>query len=411
MESPEARPVTDVPWLFGGQGFILLLGITAVSATLQVAPLVLLAGTLLIIGLLARAWAALAPKRLLFGRRFSPARAFCGETVDLETTLTNRKALPLPWVEIWQRIPLTLPAERQGQGSALEPDTVWLGQGGTLWGHRRARWHLHLECPRRGVYPLGNAVIRYGDPFGLQEHQVEMPDTCEVVVYPRVVPLQKLALSVRRPAVDRAGARSLVADPTRTLALREYQPGDPQRLIHWPTTARRGTLHVRIPEPAARLQVTLVLDLHGFVSTLPPYRDTLLELSLSALASVAIFLHREKAPVGLVVNTTPPSRVPSGSSIGHLEAILETLARVQPRPTQAIFPWILEYLPRGSTVFLASTDIAPGLGRTIQGMEEAGHEVIPLLACANDLFVRALLGNALRVTPHCDLAAVLEGRT
>ena len=46
-------------------------------------------------------------------------------------------------------------------------------------------------------------------------------------------------------------------------AVRPYVPGDAARLVHWPTSARRGTLVVREHEPPAALGVALVVDLNG----------------------------------------------------------------------------------------------------------------------------------------------------
>ncbi|WP_062662706.1 DUF58 domain-containing protein [Aeropyrum camini] len=47
------------------------------------------------------------------------------------------------------------------------------------------------------------------------------------------------------------------------LELREYQPGDDPRLIHWPSTARAGTLVVRETAMETRLNMTIVLDASG----------------------------------------------------------------------------------------------------------------------------------------------------
>ena len=46
-------------------------------------------------------------------------------------------------------------------------------------------------------------------------------------------------------------------------AVRPYVPGDPARLVHWPTSARRGELVVREYEPPPPQGVALVVDLRG----------------------------------------------------------------------------------------------------------------------------------------------------
>jgi uncharacterized protein (DUF58 family) len=199
--------------------------------------------------------------------------------------------------------------------------------------------------------------------------------------------------------------RSHVFDPTRTATVREYQPDDPQRLIHWASTARRGSLQVRVLEPATSLHVSLVLDVRGF--TFGPYRDELLELALSALASMAIFLQGQDAPVGLLANTPVPLLIPRGATVLHLQALLEGLARLTPSADLPLVPWLFEHLPPGDTVVLVTSDVAPNLEGTIARLRE--RSVSPLLVVATTSDARIKV-DALRILPGCDLAAVLEGR-
>jgi uncharacterized protein (DUF58 family) len=45
--------------------------------------------------------------------------------------------------------------------------------------------------------------------------------------------------------------------------VREYVPGDPARLVHWPTSARHGSLVVKeLDDPASR-RLAIVVDLRG----------------------------------------------------------------------------------------------------------------------------------------------------
>src|ERR1700724_1250337 len=105
MDSPEARALVSVPWLFGRQGLGLLLLVTVLAATFLATDIAFLAGTLLLVGLGARAWALLAFARGTYSRRTSLSRAFCGDDVFLESTLANPRPLPLPWVEVWAQLP------------------------------------------------------------------------------------------------------------------------------------------------------------------------------------------------------------------------------------------------------------------------------------------------------------------
>jgi hypothetical protein len=389
MDTPETRRPAEPPALFGGLGLVFLLGVTLVAARLSAPWVALLAGSLLLVGLTARLWARYCLVGLTYGRwgatqdpaapaapgtpatQAPPLRVFCGDTLVLETRLSNRKLLPLPWVEAWERLPRALDPGGEVAESFEARDHAWFCQGASLWPYQRARWQHHLACRHRGAFTLGPVRVRTGDPFGLSERDATVPAHLEVIVYPRVVSLRHLGLPLRQPALDLASRRSLVADPTRTAWVRDYQSGDPPRLIHWPATAHQGRLQVRVLEPATTLQVNLLLDPMAFDVVLSVYRDTLFELAVSALASIAVYLNQVGYPVGLATTTRPGAAIRPSANLAQLPAILERLARVQPeRPLPARLAGI------GATADSAKADngqaAALGTARLV-GMDAASN--------------------------------------
>jgi uncharacterized protein (DUF58 family) len=406
MDNPEARAPLAPPWLFGRRGIAILGLVTLLAATVATPDVAYLAACLFLAGLLARAWAAAAFERVTYARRPLTSRVFCGDELIVESSLVNAKPLPMPWVEVWEQLPLALAAEEQVERSLDDPRRGWLRRGLSIGPYRRVRWRRRFVCSRRGAYHLGDTWLRGGDPFGLFEdqRQVSLTDATEVVVYPHVVALRRLGLPLHHPSLDAASPRSPVADPTRTATVRDYRPDDPRRLIHWPTTARRGALQVRVLEPATSLRVSLVLDLRAFV--LGIYRDQLLELAISALASIAVYLHAQGQPTALLANARPPLVLAPGTSLDHLQHLLESLSRMETQAGPALLPWIMADLPRGSSVILASSDVAPDLQLTIGHLEASGCSVLPLLAGSRAAGRR---GRAIHLSPGCDLAATLEG--
>jgi uncharacterized protein (DUF58 family) len=409
MNSPEARALIGVPWLFTRQGLGLLLLVTLIAATFLATDVTFLAGALLLVGVSAQAWAALAFAHVGYSRRTSRSRAFCGDELVLESTVANSRPLPLPWVEVWEQLPDNLEPEGPKERSFVQPDRVWVSRGLALWPYQRLSWRRRLVCHRRGVFRLGEARLRTGDPFGFFERERSWDDHVELLVYPRVVPLRRLALPLRHPSLDVVSPSSPVADPTRTATVRDYRPDDARRMIHWPTTARRGSLQVRVLEPATSLHVSLLFDVRGF--TFGIYRNELLELTLSALASVAVFLQGQGAPVALLANTNPPLVVPPGASVPHLQSVLENMARLVPHPGPSLLPWALSEgdLPPGNTVVLATSDVSLDLERTLAQLEDAGFHVLLFLA-ENQTRTLRLRPGTVSITAGCDLAARLEGR-
>ena len=122
---------------------------------------------------------------------------------------------------------------------------------------------------------------------------------------------------------------------------------------------------------------------------------------------MAVYLHGEGAPVSLLANTQTPIVLQPGASVPHLQAMLESLARLVPVAGPALLPWAIGELSPGNTVLLATSDIATDLDRSVAELEHTGSKVLLLLATNQS---RRRPRGALTITPDCDLAARLEGR-
>ena len=150
-----------------------------------------------------------------------------------------------------------------------------------------------------------------------------------------------------------------------------------------------------------------MLEARSFDLALPLYRETLFELALSALASIAVYLQQAGCPVGLYTDATPPTWLPPSASQAQLQAILEALARVEPPLAARPLPWAEGQLPRGSTVVVAASDLALDLPARVELLTRAGHPVLLLQAGQRARAVGA--ARVVRLRPDADLAAALEG--
>lgn len=161
---------------------------------------------------------------------------------------------------------------------------------------------------KRGRRRVGPARMGVRDPFGLAERRHRDPGTREVVVYPA---LQRLSPS---PAAgpgeaSNGGARiRLLGTGEEFDTLRDYVSGDDVRLVHWPSTARRGTLTVRQHEHAWRSRVTVICDLR------PRGATGILERTVSAAASVVTHLVAHRHEVGLVLTGQATRPGPAGTT-------------------------------------------------------------------------------------------------
>lgn len=116
-----------------------------------------------------------------------------------------------------------------------------------------------LPTEHRAVIPVGPATTVRGDPLGLLRRTASWTEPVPLFVHPRTVPLGHLGAGLLR---DLEGQPTADLSPSDIAfhALREYEPGDDRRFIHWMTTARVGKLMVRQFTDTRRAHLALVLD-------------------------------------------------------------------------------------------------------------------------------------------------------
>ncbi len=151
---------------------------------------------------------------------------------------------------------------------------------------------------RRGRWPLGPALVHSSDPLGILWADTSVGPPELIPVWPAIVDLGATAGALMGHA-DRVvlGARSPSPDDA---SLREYREGDDLRRVHWPSSARTGTMQVRSDERAGRRPATVLLD--------TPLSADALEWSISAAASIAVSVLGSGHPVRLLGGTLTSER-------------------------------------------------------------------------------------------------------
>lgn len=173
-----------------------------------------------------------------------------------------------------------------------------------------------LPTRRRAIIPVGPATSVRGDPLGLLRRVRGWTEPEPLFVHPRTVALAELGSGF---------VRDLEGKPTRDVSpadvafntMREYEPGDDRRFIHWMTTARVGKMMVRQFVDTRRSHVGIAID--GTLAAYPDDDD--FELAVSAAASLGVRVLREEQDLSVVACG---SRVPGGAGnlmLDHLAGI------------------------------------------------------------------------------------------
>ena len=128
---------------------------------------------------------------------------------------------------------------------------------------RATRGEYRVVFAERGPVQFGPIWATTRFPFGLVSRRVQLKARDELLVLPRIGRMTPL-WTRRARTVDYASRQPLrrhgVADGD-FYGLRDWQPGDSRRLIHWRTSARRGGLMVRQFEQPPNENLTLLVDL------------------------------------------------------------------------------------------------------------------------------------------------------
>lgn len=237
-----------------------------------------------------------------------------GDELEEQISLYNATWIPVLWAELVDRSDLP--------GANL---SAVRGVGGDS----QYEWLSRTICTRRGVFFLGPWDLRIGEPFGFFEVVQTHSRRQEVLVYPPLAALPRSFLPHRGAMGDfRPLNQPLAAETVDGMAVREFQSGDPLRKVHWPTTARRGEMFVKIFEPEAASRIWILPDCESAVQ-LGQGDDSTLETAVLLAASLAARCLQDRLEVGVFTGGEPPRAALPQRGQAHLWSLLECLAPLQ----------------------------------------------------------------------------------
>jgi len=381
--------------VLAGEMVVALLLLLALSVATREAPLFLLTLALLVATALSRLWERFALERIEYRRHFGHAHAAFGEQVDLEIEVVNRKLLPLSWLEAEDEMPAELQLLHGRTQPSYKPDRALLANLLAMRPYERLRRHYTLSCMARGEHLFGPVRLRSGDLFGfaLCDRTLKIPDS--IVVYPRVVPLEELGLPARHPLGDLRTQSWIFEDPSLIAGVREFRPGDSLRRVHWPATARSQQMQTRIYEATTghKLGIFLNLATGEDARWAYGYDPDVLELSITAAASIAMWGLEQGYQVGLYTNglhraSHESIAVEPGRSVRQAESILLALGRLQPLVGERFEDLLSRrgrQLPFGTSVVVVSAVLFPAAAAAVQRLRMSGHGVTVVFTGRHDV--------------------------
>ncbi|MFC2556723.1 MAG: DUF58 domain-containing protein, partial [Pauljensenia sp.] len=167
---------------------------------------------------------------------------------------------------------------------------------------------------RRGVIMVGPARTVRMDGLGLLRRVREWDEPILVHVHPPTVRFSFDATGMQMD-VEGVASEKLTSSDVSFHALRDYEPGDDRRSVHWPSTARYGRLIVRQFEETHRSHHMVVLD-----TRIDSWDRRSFETAVSVAASLAIAGSGEARTVSM---HTADEWIPTSRPVAMLDALSE----------------------------------------------------------------------------------------
>ena len=363
-------------WLF--IAIVLLI----ISLALHQVPLLLISLLFFLTSGVSRLWNRFCLHRIEYRRHLSRNRVFFGEEIVLEVEVANRKPLPLPWLQIDDELPeeVTL---LKGKASEGYEGRIFLRNIFPINWYHRVRRRFPMRCLQRGCFVFGPTRIRSGDLFGFFRRDMHIKELDYLMVYPRLVPLEKLGIPSQQLFGDIRRRSHLFQDPVLTVGVRDYHFGDSLKRIHWKNTARLGRLQTKVYEPTTTVDLSIFLDVRTVKEPHWGRITQLQELGIIAAASISKYALESGCRVGLYVNQITRFsqglvRIPHSQHPDQLLHILETLAQlhyIERMPISQLIQQEARNVPWGSTLLVISAQPNDELLATLLDLKRVGRSV------------------------------------
>lgn len=228
---------------------------------------------------------------------------------------------PIPWWKFWRR------KNRPASGAVGPSVDAAIARAYSMRIEANDRQDLATRYifPARGEYELPGLDIITRFPFGLFEKRRELDDSAQIIVFPAAREAREWLSDIHAYFGD--VTRHKRGSGEDFFGLRDYQPGEDQRLIHWKSTARRGEVVVRETESTEQRSVELyLLNARGFPAQPRHTANADFEVGIQRTVGLIQTLLQAGWRVGL---RTLGAHLPASSASNHFERMLQTLALIE----------------------------------------------------------------------------------
>ncbi len=316
-------------------------------------------------------------------RRLIPEPFSLGEREEVTLVITNPAAAGLR-AKVADHAPAELSPEPRELAGRFDRDG-------------RLVLSYHTTSPRRGAYRFGPVDVQVARDEGWWRRQVRVPLEREVAVFPNVVAIKRVQLTLRRGLRAMAGLRRARPPGASTAfaGLRDYVRGDDIRRVSWTATARRDHPVVVEVEAERGQQVMIALDC-GRLMTAPAGNLDKLDHAINAALMLAWVAQAYGDRVGLMTfddRVTAFVKPDRGSA--QLRRLTETLYNVTAEYIEPDFGHAMTHLAlrinRRSMIILLTDVQDPEASKELMAhcLRLAGRHLVLVVAMSDPAVVGA----------------------
>lgn len=245
------------------------------------------------------------------------AKPMAGESMETRITIHNAGLFPKFNLEIADLS--ELPGHSTGAVINLSPAEY-------------LTFRMDVPLRKRGRYSVGSPTVVSRDPFGIFQLRRREPGTEHIVVTPYMVDIPPFSMSKGDSIGDGSLQRNVPESTASVSTIRNYQPGDSTKYIHWPATASKATLILKQFDGGMDDIAWIILDLQSEVQVGDEIENTE-EYAITAAASIARSYSDVGWSVGLMTNGDRQYILPPQKGPFLLDRMLLALAEARAEGT------------------------------------------------------------------------------
>lgn len=228
---------------------------------------------------------------------FDTQAVYAGETACLYEVIENRKALPVPILEVGFHTRREL--KFKDTENTNVSDFIYKRDIFSVLGWQKITRQIQVQCTKRGYYRIEEADLTTHSLLHDRRYSRHLETEAGIYVYPARAEISDIMALCERMLGTLQCTKGLYEDPFAFRTIREYTLEDPMKTINWKASAKTGKLMVNTFDSVLTQKAMIYLDVED--SGILKY-DNLIEESISVAATLVRKLITQGMEVGFASN-------------------------------------------------------------------------------------------------------------